>query len=191
MRGQWGKKCLEPGSRQILGIVETADDGGGVDTGAEVGTWLESLLAVAEAEHETLTQLAPLPSTSNLQTTYASLISPFVLMVTTTLGTIQNLVKKNLRTHVFLAFGVYGRLTDLQPVWDDVIKYRSGKRENELADAIQSLRGLCLRSFPEFLLDIKMVGMPPAPGTKQVEVGTGIADITNAVCPGSFQFCQT
>jgi exocyst complex protein 7 len=40
------------------------------------------------------------------------------------------------------------------------------------------LRGVCLRSFPEFLADLKLAGLG-----KGGEVGTGCADFTMTVCP--------
>lgn len=61
------------------------------------------------------------------------------------------------------------------------MRQRTGRKENELGDMVHSLRALCLRSFPEFLMEIKQAGIPPPPSAKQIELGTGVADITKLV----------
>ena len=50
----------------------------------------------------------------------------------------------------------------------------SGKRD-ELRDASNAIRALCLRSFPELLADIKTAALPRG------ELGTGVAEITQQV----------
>lgn len=46
---------------------------------------------------------------------------------------------------------------------------------NTLKEGLHSLRAVCLRSFPEFLADIKMAGIPGGPGS---ELSSDVADIT-------------
>jgi exocyst complex component 7 len=53
---------------------------------------------------------------------------------------------------------------------------RAGRRENELKDGLHSLRAVCLRSFPEFLVGLKV----PALG-KSGELSTSVADFTISV----------
>jgi len=62
-----------------------------------------------------------------------------------------------------------------QQWWDDVITKRGGRRENELKEGLHSLRGVCLRSFPEFIADIKLVSVRPSEA--QI-AGTGVAELT-------------
>ena len=48
---------------------------------------------------------------------------------------------------------------------------RAGRRENELKDALSSLRSVCLRSFPELIANIKAgaMGKGGEPGTSVVD----------------------
>lgn len=111
-------------------------------------------------------------SASAIQSTYATFLAPLNSLFTTSLTLLINLIKGNLNKHVFLALAVYEELANAQPAWNDV-HTRAGKKENELKETLVSLRGVCLRSFPEFLLDVR------AAGTKiTAETGTGIHEIT-------------
>ncbi|KAG8902872.1 hypothetical protein FRB99_004000 [Tulasnella sp. 403] len=176
MRGTWAKKSLEQDYRQLLGQIETASSANGLDLARDVGQWVEALLALAQAEHETLERVALLPS--SIQSTFAAASAPLVTMFSSLLSTIQATIKKSLLTHVWFAFGLWGILGNLQPVWDDVMRQRTGRKENELSEAVHALRGVCLRSFPEFIMDIKQAGIPPPPNAKQIELGTAVADVT-------------
>ncbi|KAG8960854.1 hypothetical protein FRC00_014009 [Tulasnella sp. 408] len=175
MRGTWAKRCLEPGYRAILGRVETESDGGGIKAAKDIAEWLEGLVALSEAELENLERLALLPTIVD-QTTFASLIAPLLGMATSMLSTVQSSIKKSLLTHVWFGIGLFGALASLQPAWDDVMRLRAGRDENELADWNHALRGVCLRSFPEFLLEIKQAG-----ASVRRELGTGVADISKQV----------
>ncbi|KAG8886158.1 hypothetical protein FRB97_007196 [Tulasnella sp. 331] len=178
MRGNWAKRCMEPGSRRVLGQLETQNDGGGLPVGQDAGQWVEAMLALAEAENETLLQLALLPGmTTLIQQSFGSLCAPLFSMFSLTISAIQAAVKKSLLTHVWLALQLWASLTALQPVWDEVMRKRTGRKENELSEIVHAVRGVCLRSFPEFIMEIKLAASP-APSARQVELGTGTADVT-------------
>ncbi|KAF8515644.1 Cullin repeat-like-containing domain protein [Gautieria morchelliformis] len=170
MRGQWARKCLETQSRRVLVRVETMD---GVDGGREFGRFVESILNHAEAEHALLVSLAPMPSAN--QTTYDDLIQPMIVIFQSTLNSFSALIKRSLTTYTFLALSAYSSLSALQSWWDDAMGKRAGRRDNELKEGLHSLRGVCLRSFPEFLADIKLMGMRPPEGQF---LGTGVSDLT-------------
>lgn len=63
-----------------------------------------------------------------------------------------------------------------QDRWDDLITRRAERKENELKECLHALRGVCLRSFPEFLADLKLAGLG-----KGGEIGPGCADFTITV----------
>jgi len=120
-----------------------------------------------------MTALAPLPSA--VRETYNDLLQPLVSLFQTTLNTFTAVIKSSLAKYTFLALSTYTSLSSAQQWWDDVITKRSGRRENELKEGLHGLRGICLRSFPEFIADIKLVTVRP---TESQVVGTGVADIT-------------
>ena len=55
---------------------------------------------------------------------------------------------------------------------------RAGRRENELKDALSSLRSVCLRSFPEIIANIKAGAMG-----KGGELSTNVVDFVPSVSP--------
>ncbi|KAI0634684.1 Cullin repeat-like-containing domain protein [Trametes polyzona] len=170
MRGAWVRKCLETFGKRVVERAETID---GVAAGKEVGKWTENLLGVAEEEYQLLLELAPLNTQAAISTTYATLISPLTNLFTSTLGSLGSLIKRNLNKNTFLALSAYSSLTPLQPRWNDIMSRRADRRENELKEGLHSIRASCLRSFPEFLADIRLAGLG-----KGGEIGTGLADFT-------------
>ncbi len=194
MRGAWVRKCLETFGKRVVDRAETID---GVAAGTEVGKWTENMLTVADVrlsshmefhittdhvviqeEYNLLLDLAPLTTPAAVSTTYATLISPLTNLFTSTLGSLGSLIKRNLNKNTFLALSAYSSLTPLQPRWNDIMSRRADRRENELKEGLHSIRASCLRSFPEFLADIRLAGLG-----KGGEVGTGLADFTISVGP--------
>lgn len=93
------------------------------------------------------------------------------------MGTITTLLKRSLRNHTFLALAAFDQLSALMPRWDAAISSRASRREQELRDAVFAWRAACVRSYPEFLADLKMAGLGPKTG----EIGTNIADFATSV----------
>ncbi|THH20305.1 hypothetical protein EW146_g1018 [Bondarzewia mesenterica] len=170
MRGNWAKKCLEVHGRRVVERAETVE---GVEAGRELGKWVQNMLKVAEEEYTLLVELAPLPGQSLLSTTYATLLTPIVNLFNTTLSSLSTLIKRSLHKYTFLALSAYSSLSTQQSQWDDIIMRRAERKENELKESLHSLRGVCLRSFPEFLADLKVAALG-----KGGELGTGLADFT-------------
>ncbi|KAH9165747.1 exocyst complex component exo70 subunit [Lactarius sanguifluus] len=170
MRGNWAKKCLEVYGRRVIDRAETTD---GVASGRELGKWKSELLDVVEEEYDLLVQLAPLPGPSHLPSTYAALLTPLTALFKTTLSSLSALIKRSLHKYTFHALACYSALSARQDRWDELITRRAERKENELKEDLHALRGVCLRSFPEFLADIKLAGLG-----RGGEVGTGCADFT-------------
>jgi exocyst complex protein 7 len=106
-----------------------------------------------------------------LASTYATLLAPLLTLFGSTLGLLTALIKKALHKYNFLALAAYDVLLELHLQWDAVLARRGPEaRGNELKDALGTLRAVCLRSFPEFLADLKMGAMGRGGET------TGLAD---------------
>jgi exocyst complex protein 7 len=124
-------------------------------------------------------ELAPLPNQA-LGPTYNTLLTPLLTLFSNTLSSLISLIKRSLHKYTFLALSSFESLSSLQPRWDELLQ-RCGtdaRREtNELKDGLQSLRSVCLRSFPEFLADVKVAAI-----SKGGDTSTGLADFTLTVC---------
>jgi exocyst complex protein 7 len=189
MRGNWVKRCLEGQGKRVLDRADTIDV---VMSGKEFGDWVRSLLDFAEAEHENLLELAPLSSPATIGQTYQTLLTPLLTLFATNLSNLTSLIKRSLQKYNFLALSAYDSLSSLQPRFESILSWRgqpasaSGKSGtgNELKEGLNSLRAICLRSFPEILADIKLAALSSGPGGKGNNVGpggemsTGLADVT-------------
>ena len=140
--------------------------------------------SLTKNEYSLLASLALLPSPGQLQPTYSSLLTPLLTLLASSFSQLNTKVKRALHQHTFLALSAYANLdnVDVSRRWDDIIVRRSGSGSatlnvNALKEGLHSLRAVCLRSFPEFLADVKMAAVPPGNG----EIGTDVADITRTV----------
>ncbi|SJL17663.1 uncharacterized protein ARMOST_21220 [Armillaria ostoyae] len=168
MRGAWCRKCLEGQGRRVLDRADTIDP---IAAGLEFGKWAESILDVAEEEFSLLEDLSPL---SNPQLAYGALMNPILVLFSSTLNSLIGSIKRSLHKYNFLALSSYEYMLSLQSRWDKTMARRgtdARKETNEFRDGLQSLRNVCLRSFPEFLADVKMASMG-----KGGELGTTLAD---------------
>ncbi|KAF5342487.1 hypothetical protein D9611_001411 [Ephemerocybe angulata] len=173
MRGNWSVKCLDA---QGKGLVVRANEVDPLVTGREFGEWVELILATAEDEFKLMQELAPLPSSGQLAASFTILLTPILRLFTSVLSSLVAFVKKNLQKYSFLALAAYESLLSLQPVWEQILAYtgESGLREkNDFKDGLPVLRSLCLRSFPEFLADIKLGAM-----ARGSDTSTKVVDFT-------------
>lgn len=107
-------------------------------------------------------------------------MTPILTLFGTTLSSLVALIKKSLHKYNFLALAAYESLLNYQSQWDDLLARRgqeSRKDSNELKDGLHTLRSVCLRSFPEFLADLKFGAM----GKGGELVTTGLADFAISV----------
>lgn len=132
-------------------------------------------------EYGLLTELAPLSSQSVLASTYATLLTPLGNLFTTTMQSFSGLIKRSIHKYTFLALAAYASLSIMQARWDDLMCKRSGRRENELKDGLHTIRAACLRSFPEFIADIRAAALG-----KTGELSTSLADCTVTVRASSY-----
>ena len=128
---------------------------------------------LSQSEYQLLTQLTPISTPTLLAPTYAALLAPLLNLFSSILGSLTTLIKKTLYKYTFLALAAYDALLDLQPQWDAVLARRGPEAQGtELKDGLLMLRSVCLRSFPEFLADLKLGAMGRGAET------TGLADFT-------------
>ncbi|KAJ7653129.1 Cullin repeat-like-containing domain protein [Mycena polygramma] len=173
MRGTWSRKCLEGQGKRVIDRADTVDS---IVAGKDFGRWVESLLSVADEEYKHIRELSPLSSPNVVASSYNALLNPILSLFSTTLTSLIAFIKRSLHKYAFLALASYEALLALQPRWDTLLARRGSEnaKANELKDGLGTLRGVCLRSFPEFLADIKMASL--AKSTPGLETSTGVAD---------------
>ncbi|KAJ8517884.1 hypothetical protein ONZ45_g4972 [Pleurotus djamor] len=177
MRGNWSRKCLETQAKRVLDRADSLDP---IQAGQEFGVWVDSLLLIADTEYEYLRELSPLTGSSILASSYTTLLKPISSLFGSTLQSLLTFIKRSLHKHSFLALSAYEALFSLQPRWE-VLTKRSTESRKESADpfseGLQSIRAVSLRSFPEFLADVKLASLGNRGGG---EIGTGVADFVES-----------
>ncbi|PPQ98996.1 hypothetical protein CVT24_003478 [Panaeolus cyanescens] len=171
MRGNWSVKCLEgPGKR----LITRADSNDPLETGREFKEWVELMIGTADDEYKLLIELSPLSSQAAIAAAFGTLMTPILKLFGTVLTQLTTLIKKTLQKYNFLALSAYDGLLTLQPLWDELLSRRAPETsgdKNEPREGLQSLRAICLRSFPEFLADVKLGGL-----AKGSDTSTKLAD---------------
>ncbi|KAJ7918299.1 Cullin repeat-like-containing domain protein [Mycena leptocephala] len=167
------RKCLETQGKRVIDRAESMDS---IVAGKDFGRWVESLLSVADEEYKHIKELSPLSSPNVVASSYNTLLNPILSLFSTTLTSLIAFIKSSLHKYAFLALASYEALLDLQPRWDTLLARRGSEnaKANELKDGLSTLRGVCLRSFPEFLADIKMASL--AKGGPGGDTSTSVAD---------------
>lgn len=123
--------------------------------------------------------MAPLPG-QTLGSTYNTLLTPLLTSFSNTVASLIALIKRSLQRYAFLALSSFEALSTLQSRWDQLQERRGTDiRNNELKDGLNALRGVCLRSFPELIADVKMGAMGVV--GKMGDTATGLADFVPTV----------
>jgi exocyst complex protein 7 len=131
-----------------------------------------------QTEYGNLSDLAPLTGQAQISQSFTQLLTPVLALFSSALSSLTALIKRSLHTHAFLALSTLNVLSSATGRWDAAIglsQIGSNGKKDELRDASTAIRALCLRSFPEFLADVKTAALPRG------EVGTGLAEITQQV----------
>lgn len=134
-----------------------ASKNGGLGGGATLGSLMSELLA------QTADELGLIPTVGFQAYTTAYIYRLFLASASSPLhlfvdagAQITSIVKKNLSKNVKVAFRALDQLNNLAPDFDEWIRQKGGRAENELGEVAQALRAACVRSIPEIFEDIKV-----------------------------------
>ena len=176
IRGEWVCRSLSP----MMSRLEELDEGGIWDGQVEakvealVNLW-EVMLVVIEAETLVIVTLFQPPPPTLLLLAF---VQPLKLLTNSLAPTLTTL-RKSLSSHSILALALFQGLTRLQPRWDEVISKclsmtHSSSRDFHaaLSSPLSTLRQLCQRSFPEFLVDLR--------STQSNDQSTAISNTTHS-----------
>jgi len=74
---------------------------------------------------------------------------------------INNNVKRNLTATISIAFESFSALTSRQDAFEETIRQKTSRKENEFGDLIHAFRATCMRSLPEFLeeLNVRIINL--------------------------------
>lgn len=87
---------------------------------------------------------------------YAASLPAVLELVATTGHQLNTLIKQTLASTVYIAFASFTELEERLPEFEEWIRVRGHRKDNELGELLHAFRGSCLRSLPEFLDETKV-----------------------------------
>ena len=67
------------------------------------------------------------------------------------------MIKKSLHSLISIAFASFSELQERSPEFEDWIRVKAGRKDNEVGELLHAFRGSCLSSLPEFIDDTQVV----------------------------------
>lgn len=134
------------------------------------------ILNMCQAEHALAASIFPAYSANFI---YKFIIPASLLVLVDTGTTINNTIKGSITTMVGTAFNIFTTLSEHVDVFDEWVRQKASRKENELGDLLHAFRGSCLRSLPEMIEEVKSWGSKAL--TTQESASGGIGDMTKNV----------
>lgn len=77
-------------------------------------------------------------------------------MLFTTGQQLNTVIKRNIQALIPIAFSTFTELQERASEFDEWIRNKAGRKDNELGELLHAFRGSCLTSLPEFISDAKV-----------------------------------
>ncbi|KAI5453770.1 exocyst complex component exo70 [Naganishia albida] len=168
-------KCLKPAVSDLDNVMQSsspeADGEGHREKCRTIAVIVQGLLNLMQSEQMLLDHLFPKSPAKSLTSIFRPSLNLFEDVLTSQIAT----VKRSLATSTFYAFGLYKTLLQHENDWQEVTAELDFEPAvpRVLAENASTLRSICLRSFPEVLVDIR-ASQPSAKG----DTTSSTADVT-------------
>lgn len=87
---------------------------------------------------------------------YAAILPPSLGILYTTGQQLNTLIKKQLHALIPIAFSSFTELQERSVEFEEWIRAKAARKDNELGELLHAFRGSCLTSLPEFIDDTKV-----------------------------------
>ncbi|GAA6006931.1 hypothetical protein JCM11491_001445 [Sporobolomyces phaffii] len=186
LRSQWIEEGLKNCAKEVLVDAvpslagsSSASAGGNGKERRSLGRLLDVLFAVLKSEYAVLGTVFSNLSSSQKAPLYASLLPLPLSLYAQTSSNLNTLIKKSLHPLIPIAFASFGELNERNQEFEEVVRRRSGRKENELGDSLHSFRGTCLSSLPGMIEDVKSFGSKAPTGNEVVSAA--VSPVTHNV----------
>ncbi|GAA6008648.1 GTP-Rho binding exocyst subunit EXO70 [Rhodotorula paludigena] len=139
---------------------------GGAAERRGLGRLLDVLFALVKSEHALLgTVFSTLPASARTSI-YASLLPPSLAQLSTTGASLNALIKKSPAHQLIpLAFATYTELQERAGEFEEWVRAKAARKENEVGDLTHAFRGTCMTSLPGILEETKAWGTKAPAGS--------------------------
>ncbi|KAI5475476.1 exocyst complex component, exo70 subunit [Pseudohyphozyma bogoriensis] len=156
IRAQYVEESLKNCGKEVL--VDATPAASAAPGRRGLGRFLDVLLALAKSEHSLLNTVFSGTPASNRKDIYGAILPPSLGILYTTGQQLNALIKKSLHSLVSIAFASFSELQDRSPEFEEWIRTKAGRKDNEVGELLHAFRGSCLTSLPEFIDDTKTWG---------------------------------
>ncbi|GAA6008793.1 hypothetical protein JCM10207_001726 [Rhodosporidiobolus poonsookiae] len=184
VRSAYIEESLRDAAKEVLvdatpSVVRSAIGGeagpeGVVKERRTLGRVLDVLFALAKSEHALLgTVFSSFPAAQRT-TIYASLLPPSLALLSQTGSNLSSLIKKHpFPTHALvpLALASFVELSERQGEFEEWVRGKAGRKENEVGELMHSYRGTCLTALAGVIEETKTWGTKPPPATEATSAG--------------------
>ncbi|GAA5839096.1 hypothetical protein JCM11251_003675 [Rhodosporidiobolus azoricus] len=176
------KEVLVDATPKVVTLSVGGGTGGDVDGAAgdglgrerrSLGRVLDVLFALAKSEHAILsTVFTTTLSTSARQTIYSLLLPPSLSLLSTTGTNLNSLIKKTPQHALIpLAFASFVELSERNGEFEEWVRAKAGRKENEVGELQHAFRGTCMTSLPGILEETKTWGAKSPPANEATAAG--------------------
>ncbi|GAA5851675.1 hypothetical protein JCM8547_001171 [Rhodosporidiobolus lusitaniae] len=159
----------------LVGESGGSPGGVGLGSGRErrgLGRVLDVLFALAKSEHALLSTVFSSLPPSLFPSIYALLLPPSLHLLTTTSTSLNTLIKKAPHNSLIpLAFASFVELSERAGEFEQWVRAKAGRKENEQGELTHAFRGTCLTSLPGILEETKVWGTKPPPANETSVAG--------------------
>ncbi|GAA5914658.1 hypothetical protein JCM6882_003594 [Rhodosporidiobolus microsporus] len=174
------KEVLVDATPRVVTVSVGAGTGGDLDgEGAEggrerrsLGRVVDVLFALAKSEHALLSTVFSTSPSSLRSQIYSSLLPPSLTLLTTTANNLNTLIKKTAQHALIpLAFASFVELSERNGEFEEWVRAKAGRKENEVGELTHAFRGTCMTSLPGILEETKTWGAKPPPANEATAAG--------------------
>ncbi|KEI37449.1 uncharacterized protein L969DRAFT_89995 [Mixia osmundae IAM 14324] len=170
IRGKFMAASLEPVAKQVVDFASSQQPL------MTMPIWMDLFFAFGRSEYQLASSVFAPYAASFI---FKQVVPPSLALFAETGQSINAIIKKDVSSSVAVAFEVYAALKTREDRFEELIRSKSGRRENELVDLAHAFRGSCLRSLPEFLEETRAWGIKQLTPTESMSAA--IATMTVSV----------
>lgn len=152
IRGTYVTESMRPLASET---IESVRKGAGASA---LANFIECLFHMFQEEYAILIAIFEGNSTKEMKEIFSKVVPAPLELLSETGQSVNRVVKRSLTSYVSAAFDNYEAIYERLDRYDDEIRRRSGRKENELGELLHSFKGSCLRSLPEYIADAKAFG---------------------------------
>ncbi|SCZ89422.1 BZ3500_MvSof-1268-A1-R1_Chr9g10405 [Microbotryum saponariae] len=145
------------------------------DMRRSLGRFLDVMFGLLKSEYALLSTVFANVPPSTRREIYSNILPPSLSLFYATGTQLNGVVKKALDALVPIAFSTFSELQEQIAEFEEWVRIKAARKDNELGELLHAFRGTCLTSLPAMIDTTKQWG---ARGISASESGAGVGTVT-------------